>query len=130
MGRVDVMKPNKTKLQIQNSEFTGFFLSASTRNQNLHKVQKNLTRSEKLLSKVIHNHALYKLSEGFSKVLARPFGLLIGSVIAFGMSLGTLILCRYFGYEYNYSVGLGGLATGYVVGLLGELSYKSVFRKR
>lgn len=123
------MKSKRIDRPASNEELTSLNLSASARRQNLNNLQRDLTKFEKLASKLMHNAVLYNFSEGFSQTLARPVGLLAGGILAFFVSFGTLILCRYFGYEYNYFVGLAGFALGYTAGLLGELFYKNILRK-
>ncbi len=96
----------------------------------LKSVQKELPRAERAFSKVIHNNAVDLISTGAEKTVARPSGLLVGSIFAFLGSSGFLWVCRHYGYEYNFLLFALFFIGGFVLGLLLELIFRVVKRKK
>ncbi len=99
------------------------FVRAMTR------VHKKLSRPSRAFSKVIHISAVDKSSEFVSKTIARPSGMLAGSVLAF---VGTSILLwvtKFNGYEYNYLVVIMLFVGGLIVGTLGEGLWRLIRRR-
>ncbi|HYF97062.1 MAG TPA: hypothetical protein VD947_03420, partial [Patescibacteria group bacterium] len=66
--------------------------------------------------------------ETSAKTIARPSGLLIGGLSAFVISLVVLAFCRYYGYEYNYLIGILSFPVGFFMGILGEGVIKTLKR--
>lgn len=108
----------------------GSQLHSQALSQNLKKVQKHLPGYQRQFSKFIHKPVVEKLSEGAGATVARPSGLLFAGIFSFIASLVVLSICRYFGYEYNYLVGLASLGGGFVVGLGLEAISKLVKKVR
>lgn len=96
--------------------------------QSLNKIQKELPSYQRGFSKFIHNSKVDKISEATGATIARPSGLLTAGIFSFIASLGVLTVCRYFGYEYNFLIGLVSLGAGFFVGLFFEGIIK-VFKK-
>lgn len=93
------------------------------------RVRKKLSRPSRAFSRVIHVSAIDKSSELVGKTIARPSGMLAGSVLAF---VGTSILLwvtKFNGYEYNYLVVIMLFVGGMVVGTVGEGLWRLI-RKR
>ena len=90
---------------------------STTLQRTLRNVQKELNPYERLFSKFLHNTVVEQLSEASAKTLARPLGLLFGGTASFVISLAVLLLCRYFGYEYNYLIGLLSFPVGFAIGI-------------
>lgn len=88
--------------------------------QSLSKVQKELPRHQKAFSKFIHNSKVDKVSEATGATIGRPSGLLAAGTFSLVASIGVLTVCRYFGYEYNYLIGLASLGIGFIVGIMFE----------
>lgn len=88
--------------------------------QSLAKIQKELPPHQKVFSKFIHNSKVDKISEATGATVARPSGLLAAGTFSFVASVGVMTICRYFGYEYNYLIGLFSLVAGFFIGLLFE----------
>jgi len=68
---------------------------------------RQMTRTRKRLndsafSKVIHNPVVDKPSELIGKTIARPQGMLWGSIIAFIGTSALLWTTNHYGYEFNY----------------------------
>lgn len=93
--------------------------------QTLKNVQKQLSGPQRQFSKVIHNTAVESVSEAAGNTIARPSGLLTAGVFSLVASIGVLIVCRFYGYEYNYGIGLMFMAAGFVFGLFVELLLKA-----
>jgi hypothetical protein len=103
-------------------------LRTNSRNQTLRRVQKQLPASERTFSRVIHQPAVETLSDVVGGSLARPSGLLFAGLCSIISSLIILYICRHYGYEYNFLIGLVFMAGGFVLGLLLEAVYK-IFKR-
>lgn len=104
-------------------------LRNSTLERSLQRIRRDLKPYQRPFSRFIHNSTVDSTSEALSKTIANPNGLLIGGLTSFIASLAVLVLCRYYGYEYNYLIGLVSFPAGFVLGLLG-VSVLKLFRKR
>ncbi len=94
------------------------------------KTQKRLSSPERLLSKVIHQPAVDKLSTFGAQTVARPIGLLTGGICAlFGTSI-LLFAAKRYGIPYNWLVVLLLVAGGYIIGCLVELLIRVVRRTK
>lgn len=98
--------------------------SHSSSRQALKSVQRQLSRPERQFSKLIHNNTVESVSEAVGNTAARPIGLLTAGVFSLIASIGVLIICRFYGYEYNYGIGLMFMAAGFAFGLLIEILLK------
>jgi hypothetical protein len=94
----------------------------------LTRVQKRLSMSSRLFSKVVHSKALDKPSEVVGSTVARPSGMLGGALVAFIGSSLLLWITRSYGYEYNYLAVILLFVIGMGAGLLAEAGLKS-YRK-
>ncbi len=89
--------------------------------QQLLMAEKNLTKKDQFLSRIMNNSAVDKVSEGVGKTVARPSGFLGGAILAFSGSLVYLIFVKYVGINYNYLMFFGFFIAGFAVGILIEL---------
>jgi len=109
------------------------FVGASVKEHNLQRsltsIRRSLSGPEKQFSKVIHNPAVDQISEIGGKTIARPSGLLFAGIFALIANISVIVICRYFGYEYNYFIGIAAFVIGFVVGLIVELLLKARPRK-
>lgn len=87
-------------------------------------IRQNLSPSEKVFSKVIHNPVIENISEFTAKTLARPYAILSGGIIAMIGSAIYLYYTRHLGYQYNYFIPILLFTAGLAVGLLVEMFYK------
>ena len=94
----------------------------------LQSVQKGLSNPEKTLSKLIHNPVIDAVSTAAEKTVARPSGLLTGSIFAFLGSSMFLYIAKHYGYEYNFLLFALFFFGGFALGLLIELVYKLIKR--
>lgn len=118
------------KAQKDNYKYVGAGpqLQAQALNQTLNKIQKKLPAYERQFSKFIHSPIVEKVSQAGGSTIARPNGLLFAGIFSFMASLVVLTICRYYGYEYNYLIGLASLGLGFVAGLFLEAITKLVKR--
>lgn len=86
----------------------------------LQSVRKDLSAPERALSKVVHNPVVDAISTTAEKTVARPSGLLAGSICAFVGSSLFLWIAKHYGYTYNFLLMTIFFAGGFVIGLLIE----------
>ncbi|HLC91628.1 MAG TPA: hypothetical protein VJC09_01090 [Candidatus Saccharimonadales bacterium] len=96
-------------------------LKSEALRRTLNRTRKHLSKPQRALSKVIHQPAIDAVSKVGEKTIARPTGLLTGSIIALAGSSYLLYSAKHYGYEYNYLSVLLLFVSGYVVGLVIEL---------
>lgn len=92
--------------------------------QTLGKVRLRLNKREKLVSSVIHQPTVEKIADVSSRTIARPSGVLGGSICAFAVSLIVYVLAKRNGYEMTYTVFGVALLGGFALGLVGEFIIK------
>lgn len=89
----------------------------------LAKIQTKLPRGSRSFSKFIHNPTVETVSNIGAQTIARPSGLLGGSIVAFVGSLVLYVMTKQYGFTYNYLMMfllfLGGFAIGAIIELLG-----------
>lgn len=83
--------------------------------------QAHLNKTEKSFSKFIHKPTVEKVSDVSAKTIARPTGLLFGSIFAFLASSAFYYISKRSGFEYNYFVFIAVFIGGYFFGLLVEM---------
>lgn len=103
----------------------GSHLKAHGYNQTMKRVQKSLPPTQRRFSKVVHAPMVETASEVVGNTLARPSGLLVGGICSVLVNLLVIGVCRYYGFEYNYTLGLMGFVGGFVLGLILELVYRT-----
>ena len=90
----------------------------------LTRTRKQLSRSSRVMSKIIHQPVVSAVSETAGKTVARPSGFLGGGLLALAGTLIYYYLTMHYGYEYQYSAFLLFLAGGFVIGWLAEALYR------
>lgn len=97
----------------------------------LSKIQTKLPPASRRFSKIIHNPTVEAISNVGAQTIARPSGLLGGSICAFIGSLILYVMTKQYGFKYNYLMMfllfVGGFAIGAVIELLG---WHVFFRKK
>lgn len=93
-------------------------LKTNTLKRSLKTLRKDLKPYQRPFSKLIHNDVVDQASDIGAKTIARPEGLLGGGLAIFLTSIGILLVCKYYGYQYNYLIGLVSFPIGYLVGVL------------
>jgi hypothetical protein len=96
-------------------------LKAISRRRELKQIRRKETPAQRGLSHVIHQPFILAVSEGAGKTISRPSGLLGGGLVAFLGSGSYLVLAKYLGFTYNYTVSLALFVGGFLFGLLLEV---------
>lgn len=96
----------------------------------LSSVRRSLSVPEKQLSKFIHRPIIEKVSDVGGKTIARPSGVLLGGIFSFIGSLGVYVLARHIGGELRYSIFAVTFVFGYMLGLIVELVWRILARKK
>lgn len=91
-----------------------------TWNRSITRIRKKLPLPEKALSKVIHQPVVNAVSGAAGKTVARPSGVLMGSIFAFLGSSFFLYASKHYGFRYNYLMFLLFFVGGFFVGLIVE----------
>lgn len=108
------------KAASENRAPIGKHLQRHGRNQTLKVVRKQLPASQRVMSRLIHQAQVEAISNAAEGTVARPSGLLGAGVFSVITSLAVLYICRHYGYEYNFFIGLASLAAGFALGIIGE----------
>jgi hypothetical protein len=120
--RLEQMERGRTE---QHPQYNGSHIkSHGNSRQTVKNMQQQLSKPERQFSKLIHNPAVETFSEAAGTTIARPSGLLTAGIFSLLASLGVLFVCRFYGYEYNYGIGLLFMGIGFFFGLLVEALLK------
>lgn len=92
-------------------------LKSHALNQTLKSIRHKMPVHERSFSKVIHNPTVDTISTGLGATVARPSALLAGGIFSVVGSLAVLFICRYYGYEYNFLIGLACFVGGFCLGI-------------
>jgi pyruvate dehydrogenase complex dehydrogenase (E1) component len=98
--------------------------------QSLRSAQRQMKPAQRRFSKFIHKRGVEAVSNVSSATVARPSGLLVGGLFSVISSLVILYICRHYGYEYNFFVGLASFAGGFLLGVFVEGVYRLFKRER
>ncbi len=105
-------------------------LKATAYQRTLARVQHRLPGPARIFSKVSHNPVIDKVSSIGSETVARPSGILGGSICAFLGSLALVYYSRHYGFRYNYLVLFLLFAGGYLLGAVLELAVWLFYSRR
>jgi hypothetical protein len=105
-------------------------LKAGAYQRTLSQVRQRLPKAARTFSKLVHSPTIEALSEVSSKTVARPSGLLGGSIGAFTGSVIILYMANHYGFRYNYSLFLILFVGGFLVGLGFELLAWLIWHRR
>lgn len=78
----------------------------------------HMSPAARTFSKVIHNPVVEKTSEVAGSTIARPNAILSGSIGAFIVVLGVLLVARHYGYPLSGAETIVAFAAGWVVGII------------
>jgi hypothetical protein len=92
------------------------------------KIQANLSGSDKVFSKVVHNPILAAASDAVAGTVARPTALFWGGLFACLATATLYFTAKYIGFQYNYLLSFISFVGGYLVGLVVELLLRLVHR--
>lgn len=99
-------------------------------NRTLTSVRKSLNAPERAFSKLVHNKTVDAVSNAADKTVARPSGLLTGSIFSFLGSVVFLYIARHYGYEYNFLLFFLFFVGGFFVGLFLEAIIRLVYHPK
>lgn len=105
-------------------------LRKDTLKKELAHVRNNLSKPDRLGSKIIHQPLIRSISEASSQTLTRPSGLLGGGLVAFIGSGLYYYLSKHIGFTYNYLLFVMFFVAGFIVGLILELILYSLKSKK
>jgi hypothetical protein len=105
-------------------------LKSGAYKRTLKHIQQRLPKTARSFSKLVHSPTIESLSEVSSKTVARPSGLLGGSIGAFVGSAVLLYTTNHYGFRYNYSLFLLLFVGGFIAGLGLEFLVWLVWRRR
>jgi hypothetical protein len=96
-------------------------LKTNAFDQSMKRIRRKLPAPARAFSKVAHNDVVETISSVGAQTIARPSGLLGGSLCAFIGSASLLYAAKHYGFRYNYLVFVLLFAGGFMIGSLLEL---------
>lgn len=118
----------------QDADKTDFQLTRELKEDKYVKViaaaQSQLKSAEKRFSRVIHQPVIERLSTSAADTVARPSGLLGGSIGALIGSVIVLFSAKHYGFAYNFLLFLFLFAAGFFAGLVFEVGYNILRKNR
>jgi len=116
-------KPEATAENRENQSLPGVQQSMKNRayKRELAKIQTKLPAPSRRFSKIVHSTPIESLSNIGAQTVARPSGLLGGSIVAFTGSLVLYYMAKEYGFRYNYLLMFFLFAGGFMLGAMIEL---------
>lgn len=111
-------------------QFVGRELKSMTFQRSLTRIRRKLPLPDRTLSKVIHQPVVEAISQAGEKTIARPSGVLGGSIFAFLGSSLFLWASKRYGFRYNYLLFVVFFVGGFALGLVLELLVYLARRKK
>ncbi len=105
-------------------------LKKDTWDRTMTRTQKRLSPPARTLSKVIHNPVVDAVSTAGEKTIARPAGILVGSITACVGSIFVLYMAKHYGFQYNLLLFFLLFCAGYLAATLVEIIIASSRRFR
>ena len=96
-------------------------IKAQAYRQTMRRIQSRLPKVSRAFSKIVHNKTVDAVSNVGAQTVARPSGLLGGSICAFIGSVVLLYSAKHYGFRYNYLVFFILFIGGFLLGSLLEL---------
>lgn len=87
-------------------------------NKTMADIRFEMTESQRLGSKIIHNEIIEKVSEVAGKTLFRPLPILFGGLFAFIFSLVIYFIAKNIGFELSGFESILGFLVGWTVGIV------------
>jgi uncharacterized membrane protein YdbT with pleckstrin-like domain len=81
-------------------------------------VRSQMSVPSRTFSKVIHNKAVEKVSEGVGSTVARPNAILTGAIFAFALTLGVYLLAKNLGYPLSGFETIAAFILGWILGIV------------
>jgi len=105
-------------------------IKAVTYKKTLSETRKNLSKPEKVFSKLIHQPVVESVSEVGAKTIARPSGILSGGVVGFFGSTLLIFFAKDIGFELPSSAFIVLFMAGFIVGIGLELLWSMIMKRR
>ncbi len=116
----------------QESSSTAFTINKDLKQQSykktLQRIRASLPAPQRILSRIVHQPTVEKISTVGAATAARPSGILGGAIFAFLGSVSLVILSKRLGFTYNYLVFFVLFVGGFAVGLIVELMVRFIIR--
>lgn len=90
----------------------------------INRIRRQLNPIDRLTSHFIHQPVINYLSDATARTVGRPWGILGGGFLAFCGSLIYYFFSKYYGYDYNFSVFLLLLVSGFIIGWAVEIGQR------
>ncbi len=116
-------RPDESLLGLQQS------LKSSAYHHTLLRIQQHLPSYTRQFSRVTHNKTVEAISSASAQTIARPSGILGGSLCAFIGNLTLLYYAKHYGFSFNYAMFIILFAGGYLIGVFIELVVWAVFKR-
>ena len=87
-------------------------------NKTMTSIQSEMSLSERMFSKIIHNPAIEKTSDVVGNTIARPASLLAGSLSALILTALIYVIARHYGYALSGTEFIAAFVAGWIIGLL------------
>lgn len=126
----DEIKVGETGAQQPSSQYVGQQLKNLSFERTMTRIRRQLSSPDKALSKVVHQPVVQAVSRVGEQTIARPSGLLGGSICAFVGSCVFLWASKHYGFRYNYLMFLLFFVVGFAFGLGLELATYGLRKRR
>jgi hypothetical protein len=126
----EMNQPSTESSQEATSSYINHELKDLAYRRTMSRVRTQLSSPEKLFSKMVHAPVIDEVSDFAATTIARPSGILGGSVFALLGSAFVLYLAKHYGFEYNFLLFGLLFSGGFVIGILIELGYSGIRKLR
>ena len=97
--------------------------------RSLRTARRHMNAPSRVMSRLIHQPVIEKVSEVAGATVARPSGILGGGLFAFVGSFALLWVTKHYGYTYNYLVFFMLFVSGFAIGMIVELVIHNMMRR-
>ncbi len=97
-------------------------LKSTAYKRTLANTRQKLSKPVRVFSRIAHSPMVDKISSVGAETVARPSGILGGSICAFLGSLTVYYFAKHYGFRYNYLLVFILFIGGYIIGALLELA--------
>ncbi|OGM68935.1 hypothetical protein A2975_00640 [Candidatus Woesebacteria bacterium RIFCSPLOWO2_01_FULL_44_14] len=128
------LSPDETpENNVKESYLANKELKTEALRRSLRRVRKHLRAPDRALSKVVHQPVVDAFSKVGANTIARPSGILAGSIIALLGSSYLLYTAKHYGFSYNYLVIFLLFGGGWALGLILEFiiyGFRKIFVRK